>query len=122
MASLFRHTYFQILYYDKNPGISYEFTLPNNVPFTPFDGTFPKQNAALETSSLLPSHRHQQSSDPSHRRRHKQQRFHFDFASPSNSSEFEGEYYTGSQVRNNKGLIFIIQIPHGVLGYSCKYC
>ncbi|BFY97258.1 hypothetical protein BsWGS_00298 [Bradybaena similaris] len=93
----------QILYYDKNPGISYEFTLPNNVPFTPFDGTFPKQNAALETFSLLPSHRHQQTSDPSHRRRHKQQRFHYDFASASNSSEFEGEYYTGSQFSRSEG-------------------
>ncbi|CAG5120145.1 unnamed protein product, partial [Candidula unifasciata] len=87
----------QILYYEKNPGISYEFTLPKNVPFTAFDGISSNQNAVSETSSLLPTNRRQQSVDPSPRRRHRQQRYHYDFIHPSNATEFEGEYYTGSQ-------------------------
>ncbi|GFO37971.1 thrombospondin type-1 domain-containing protein [Plakobranchus ocellatus] len=39
----------QILYYDKNPGITYEFVLPNNVPFDPLNGI------AVATSSVSTS-------------------------------------------------------------------
>lgn len=121
----------QILYYDKNPGIAYEFILPNHVPFTPFDGTYSKQNAPaplktasssssvsspkssapLTSSSSRSSSSSSSSSSastPQHHRRHgSQRRYNRHYRNRPRTirreEKFEGEHYTGSQYSRSEG-------------------
>nr|KAG5708615.1 hypothetical protein BaRGS_033036 [Batillaria attramentaria] len=58
----------QLLYYSKNPGIAYEFVLPNDVPFKPFDRAAPQVEARTRTQHQRGSrqrHHHRQHQNPS---------------------------------------------------------
>lgn len=46
----------QLLYYNKNPGIAYEFVLLNDVPFKPFDSAAPQVEARTRTHHHRETH------------------------------------------------------------------
>ena len=106
----------QILYYDKNPGISYEFILPNYIPFKPLQVARSKQKHVTSVSSADPGSNRQDksrdtgdnsalstssdtSSDTSSANRQTPRNIRVKTApSRREESQFGGEYYTGNQV------------------------
>lgn len=109
----------QILYYDKNPGIAYTFIVPNQVPFTPYDGVSSKQlptaspgHAALGSEAPLPLRsRHNLTS--LHHRRHRHRQLHANHTSVGDGEVFDGEYNTGYQSSRSEGRPEIISALTG---------
>ncbi|XP_055885699.1 ADAMTS-like protein 4 isoform X2 [Biomphalaria glabrata] len=92
----------QVLYYDKNPGIAYTFILPNNVPFTPFEGAATYKQAPSGQLQPDPNsfYRHN-SSLLQHQGRHRLRQQHSNLTDASRV--FEGEYYTGHHSSRSEG-------------------
>ncbi|XP_046350482.2 thrombospondin type-1 domain-containing protein 4-like [Haliotis rufescens] len=79
----------QMLFYSKNPGISYEFLLPNYIAFTPFEGTFIPQTP----HTVHHRHRHRSQTQGRGQGRHRSRttpHFEGEF-NPSYNSRSEGQ-------------------------------
>ncbi|KAH9520449.1 Thrombospondin type-1 domain-containing protein 4 [Bulinus truncatus] len=92
----------QLLYYDKNPGIAYTFTLPNSVPFTPFNGPVvkPATGGLNEPSALT---RLNSSSFLYHRKHPPRQQYANLTDEGRADHAFEGEYYAGHHSSRSEG-------------------